>query len=240
MGYPVMWFDLGAADIQPLKKFYGELFGWELEDAAETYARIDTMAGSGIKGGIGRSNSGDPWIAFYVEVDDPQAFLDKAESIGAKMVVPVTELPAVTFAMFNDPDGLLIGLIKPMPGEAEVSEGNGEAVDWFEVIGADAGRTQSFYRELFGWNVDEETGYAMVDTGAGRGATGGLGGNSEHDDMWATVYARVDDVERYLGKAEELGGRRVYGPRDVGANTITGAFRDPAGNVFGLYHYGAP
>jgi predicted enzyme related to lactoylglutathione lyase len=240
MGYPVMWFDLGATDIQPLKKFYGELFGWGLEDAAETYTRIDTRAGSGVKGGIGRSNSGDSWIAFYVEVDDPQAFLDKAESLGAKTVVPVTEIPAVTYAMFNDPDGLLIGLIKPMPGEADPSPGAGEAVDWFEVIGPDATRTQSFYRELFGWKVDEGTGYAMVDTGAGRGAAGGLGGTSDHDDVWATVYARVDDVERYLSKAEELGGRRVYGPRDVSEDTKTGAFRDPVGNVVGLYHLEGP
>jgi uncharacterized protein len=239
MGYPVMWFDLGAIDTQPLKRFYGEVFSWKLEDAAPTYTSIDTRAGSGIRGGIGRSGTGDPWIAFYVEVDDPQAFLDKAESMGAKTVVPVTEIPAVTFAMFNDPDGLLIGLIKPMPGGVLPSTGDGEPVDWFEVIGPDAGRTRSFYRELFGWNVDDSPGYAMVDTGAGRGAAGGLGGVSEHDDTWATVYARVDDVESYLSKAEELGGRRVYGPRDVGESTTTGAFRDPVGNVFGLYQFEA-
>jgi predicted enzyme related to lactoylglutathione lyase len=237
MGYPVMWFDLGATDIQPLKRFYGELFGWELQDAAETYTRIDTKAGSGIPGGIGRSGTGDPWIAFYVEADDPQALLEKAESMGAKTVLPVTELPAVTFAMFNDPDGLLIGLIKPMRGATEPSAGDGEAVDWFEVIGTDAGRTQSFYRELFGWQVDDVPGYAMVDTAAGRGAAGGIGGSSDHDENWATVYARVDDVETYLQKAEQLGGKRVYGPREVGENTTTGAFRDPVDNVFGLYHY---
>jgi predicted enzyme related to lactoylglutathione lyase len=240
MGYPVKWFDLGATDIQPLKKFYGELFSWRLEDAAETYTRIDTRAGSGIKGGIGRSGTGDPWIAFYVEVADPQALLEKAESMGAKTVVPVTELPAVTFAMFNDPDGVLVGLIKPMPGEPEPSSGDGEPVDWFEVIGVDAGRTQSFYRELFGWDVDDTPGYAMVDTGAGEGAAGGLGGTSEHDEIWATVYAQVDDIEKYLSKAQELGGQRVYGPRSVGENTTTGAFRDPVGNVFGIYHFDGP
>ncbi|MBA2312548.1 MAG: VOC family protein [Actinobacteria bacterium] len=239
MGYPVTWFDLGAANVQPLKKFYGELFRWTLETAAETYTRIDTRGGSGMTGGIGRSGTGEPWVAFYVEVDDPQAVLDRAESMGAKTVVPVTELPAVTFAMFNDPDGLLIGLMKPMAGDSGPSDGEGEAVDWFEVLGTDASRTQSFYRELFGWNVDEDTNYAMVDTGAGRGAAGGIGA-SDKGTTWATVYASVDDVEKYLTRAEELGGQRVYGPLDVGDNTKTGAFRDPVGNVFGLYHYTAP
>jgi uncharacterized protein len=238
MGYPVMWFDLGAADPQPLNTFYGQLFGWTLNPITPGYTSIDTRAGSGMNGGIGRSGTGDPWISFYVEVDDPQAVLDKAVSMGAKTVVPVTEIPAVTFAMFNDPEGLLIGLMKPMEGASGPSAGSGEAVDWFEIIGADAGRSQTFYRELFGWNIDEGTSYAMVDTGAGRGAAGGIGG-SDHDGPWATVYAKVDDVEKYLAKAEELGGKRVYGPNDVGDNTITGAFRDPVGNVFGVYRLNA-
>jgi uncharacterized protein len=239
MGYPVAWFDLGAADVEPLKNFYGELFHWKLEGAAETYTRIDPQSGSGMVGGIGRSGTGEPWLAFYVEVEDPQSVLERAEKMGAKTVVPVTELPAVTFAMFTDPDGLLIGLMKPMPGAPTPSSGNGEAVDWFEILGPDAARTQSFYRDLFGWTVDENTSYAMVDTGADRGAAGGIGGG-DPEARWATVYARVDDVERYLAKAEELGGQRVHGPQDVGQGTITGVFRDPVGNPFGLYHYAAP
>jgi hypothetical protein len=48
------------------------------------------------------------------------------------------------------------------------------------------------------------------------------------------VYARVSDVEAALQRAESLGGKRVYGPQDFGELT-TGAFTDPAGNVFGVY-----
>jgi hypothetical protein len=31
---------------------------------------------------------------------------------------------------------------------------------------------------------------------------------------------------------------RVYGPNAVDDHMQTGAFRDPAGNVFGVYHHG--
>lgn len=49
----------------------------------------------------------------YVQVDDPQAYLDKVESLGGKTVVPVTEIPnMVTFALFTDPEGHMVGLVK--------------------------------------------------------------------------------------------------------------------------------
>jgi len=241
MGNPVTWFEVGGPDDQSLREFYGELFGWALQPVTESYTMIDTRGGSGVNGGIGLSGTGEPWVAFYVEVDDLQSVLDKAESLGAKTVVPVTEIPGmVTFAMFDDPDGLLIGLLKP-PDEASdpgSTPGEGAAVDWFEVLGSDAGRTQSFYRELFGWRADESTAtnYALIDTGGGRGASGGLGASNQGM-TWATVYASVDNVEKYLAKAEELGGRRVYGPIDVDDHTQSGALRDRSGNVFGVYHH---
>ena len=108
----------------------------------------------------------------------------------------------------------------------------------FEVLGSDSGRTQRFYSELFGWTVADSgnAGYGMADTGAGRGIQGGLGaGGGNH---WATIYASVPDVEQTLAKAESLGGSRIYGPVAPAENMQTGAFRDPAGNVFGVYHHG--
>jgi hypothetical protein len=52
-------------------------------------------------------------VVFYVEVDDPQAYLDRIEKAGGTTVVPVTEVPGmVTFAQFADPQGNVIGLVK--------------------------------------------------------------------------------------------------------------------------------
>jgi predicted enzyme related to lactoylglutathione lyase len=50
---------------------------------------------------------------FYIQVDDPQAYLDRIQQAGGKTVVPVTELPGlVTFAQFADPQGNVVGLLK--------------------------------------------------------------------------------------------------------------------------------
>jgi predicted enzyme related to lactoylglutathione lyase len=243
MGNAVVHFEAGAVEDQPLVAFYGELFGWRLRTIpGADYTVVDTRGGGGINGGIGRSQSGAPWSTFYVEADDLQAVLDRAEALGATTAMPVTEVPGVvTFAMFNDPDGLLVGLVEREEPREGVppgpSDGDGAPVDWFEVLGTDAGRTQAFYTELFGWklNLTDMPGYGLVDTQAGRGIQGGLGAGG--DLRWATVYASVPDVEGTLARAERLGGSRVYGPLAVDDHMQTGAFRDPAGNAFGVYHH---
>jgi uncharacterized protein len=236
MANPVVYFEVGAAQNRPLVEFYEALFGWGMRSPAEGYTMIDTRGGGGVNGGVGRSGTGEPWSTFYVEVDDLAATLDKVASMGGRTVVEPMEIPGMgRFAMFDDPDGVLVGLVGRSAGIVqEPSAGDGAAVDWFEVLGADAQRSQAFYRELFGWTVGQGA-YGQVDAGGGiRGAIGAGG-----EDRWATVYASVDDVEAVLARAEALGGRRVYGPNPVDDHTETGAFRDPAGNVFGVYHHGA-
>jgi uncharacterized protein len=259
VGNAVVHFEVGAAEDGPLVAFYGELFGWGLQGfPGGGYTMIDTRGGYGINGGIGKSETGQPWSAFYVETDDLQATLDKANSLGGRTVMPVTDFGgAVTIAMFSDPDGLLIGLVRapaePSPGDAPApSAGLGAPVTWFEVMGSDAARTQRFYTDLFGWTVDSSAfpGYATVDTGAGRGIQGGLGGGEES--RWATIYAKVSDVDQIFSRAEKLGGSRISDPGvpalKAAARTAlygssandtmkTGAFRDPAGNVFGIFSY---
>lgn len=253
MGNAVVHFGVGAADDGPLVTFYGELFGWSLQGfPGGGYTAIDTRGGGGINGGIGKSLTGAPWSTFYVATDDLQATLDRASSLGGSTVLPATDLGgAAAIALFSDPDGLLVGLVQAS-GESVPSAGSGEPVTWFEVVGSDAARTQRFYADLFGWTVDSSgfPGYAVVDPLSGRGIQGGIGGGE--DVCWATVYAKVADVDQTLSRAEGLGGSRIsapglfalksaaraalYGSVDDGMNT--GAFRDPAGNIFCVFDYG--
>jgi hypothetical protein len=258
MGNPVVHFEVGAADDGPLVAFYGELFGWGLQGyAGGGYTMIDTRGGGGINGGIGRSQTGEPWSAFYVETSDPQATLDQANSLGGTTVMPVTDLGGgLAIAMFNDADGLLIGLVQARAEPSQMdglapSAGPGEPVTWFEIFGSDAAWTQQFYADLFGWTVDSSgfPEYAVVDTGSGRGIQGGIGGGLEA--RWATVYAKVASVEESLNRAEKLGGSRLSCPevtalksaarlaRYGGAedDVTNETFRDTAGNIFGVFNY---
>src|SRR5260370_10839817 len=95
----------------------------------------------------------------------------------------------------------------------------GQPVAFFEVVSPDAERAQKFYAELFGWQVSADPamgGYALVDTGAGEGAVGGgIGPSSDPQDAGVKGYMRVDDLDRSLDRAAQLGGKRLAPPMDL-------------------------
>ena len=121
MPNPVVHFEImGKKDSSQTQKWYGDLFGWKIDampfpgaPEGETYGIVSAQDGKGIGGGVGASMDGQPAIRIYIEVDDPQAYLDKAVKAGAKVLMPVTEIPnMVTMALFEDPDGNVMGLVK--------------------------------------------------------------------------------------------------------------------------------
>jgi predicted enzyme related to lactoylglutathione lyase len=115
MSHPVVHFEVAGRDLEKLQGFYGDLFGWKTQSVpGMSYAMVE-KEGEGIGGGIGQAPDGGPGhVTFYVSVEDPQAVLDHAEKLGGKTIMPVTELPQVTIALFADPEGHVIGLAKGM------------------------------------------------------------------------------------------------------------------------------
>lgn len=113
MGAPVTWFETSTSGAKAVRAFYAELFGWKLQVLQEAnYALVDTGVEGAIGGGIGQAQ-GPNQVVFYIQVDDPQAYLDRIQQAGGKTVVPVTELPGmVAFAQFADPQGNVVGLVK--------------------------------------------------------------------------------------------------------------------------------
>ena len=114
MGRPVVHFEIYGKDEKKLQDFYSKLFDWKIDAKHPVnYGLVDTGAGRGINGGIAKAEPGTPNVTIYIEVDDLESYLDKAVSMGSKVLVPVTEIPGtVTFALFCDPEGNSVGLVK--------------------------------------------------------------------------------------------------------------------------------
>jgi predicted enzyme related to lactoylglutathione lyase len=112
MANPVVHFEVLGKDREKLAGFYKELFGWKTQDHLEMGYSIVEKEEGGIGGGIGETKDGDGHVTFYVASDDLEGTLDKAVSLGGSVVMPVTELPMVTLALFADPEGHVIGIVK--------------------------------------------------------------------------------------------------------------------------------
>ena len=109
----------------------------------------------------------------------------------------------------------------------------------FEITGKDGDKTKKFFTDLFGWTIDSNNpmNYGLTDPGenaVGRGIAGGIaeamGGQEGH----VTIYVEVDDVEAALAKAEQLGGRRMFGPETIMEGLTIGLFADPDGRPIGV------
>lgn len=112
MGNPTMWFEVAARDREGMKGFYSGLFDWKLTDM-EGMPYTGVEAGEkGIPGGIGQAGEGeDGHVTFYVEVDDVEAGLAKAESLGGSRVLAPTPIPSGEIGLFADPEGHVVGLM---------------------------------------------------------------------------------------------------------------------------------
>jgi predicted enzyme related to lactoylglutathione lyase len=116
----------------------------------------------------------------------------------------------------------------------------GQPVVHFEILGEDGAKLQSFYSDLFGWEIDanNEMNYGMVaregnTTSDGIGIGGGVAAAPQGPGH-VTVYVAVDDVEAALAQAEGLGASRVMGPIDIPEGPTVGLFNDHEGHTVGV------
>src|SRR5688500_11616734 len=117
----------------------------------------------------------------------------------------------------------------------------GQPVVHFEIVGTDGKKLQSYYADLFGWeiNADNPMNYGMVAREGnvntdGVGIGGGIGPGPRGYAGHVTFYVEVPDVEAALAKAESLGGKRVMGPETIMDQVELGQFKDPEGHLVGV------
>ncbi|MFQ5413743.1 MAG: VOC family protein [Phycisphaerae bacterium] len=115
MPNPICHFEFMAGDPERFKAFYGAVFDWQFDDASlPGYTVINP--GAEPHGGMmpKPDQAPNPALNVYFHVDDIDATLKTAQQHGATVLVPKTPIPNVGwFAMFADPDGIPVGLLKP-------------------------------------------------------------------------------------------------------------------------------
>jgi predicted enzyme related to lactoylglutathione lyase len=97
------------------KKFYEPLFGWKLDYVKEMqYVMVNTPEPPG--GGINIVKKIEPsGTLLYVQVEDIEATLKKAEKLGGRTISPKSPIPEIGFyGVLTDPEGNKLGLFTPL------------------------------------------------------------------------------------------------------------------------------
>ncbi len=106
----------------------------------------------------------------------------------------------------------------------------------FEICVKDMDAGIDFYRNLFGWEItkDQNMTYAMIRTG--EDPEGGIFPAEGDMKPFVTVYAKVEDIDAVLDKAERMGAFIIQRKKLITEQYgYYGMFADPDGNVIGLW-----
>ncbi len=113
----VCWDELNTTDTAAAGRFYAGTFGWDPKESqigggyTEFYNQGKAIAGMMAMGP--EMQGVPPHWTIYFQVEDCDATVAKATSLGGKSCMPPTDIPTVgRFAIHSDPQGAAFGVIK--------------------------------------------------------------------------------------------------------------------------------
>jgi len=115
MGNAVTRFQIISKTPDETAAFYCSLFGWRIDPGnALGYREIETNSAQGIRGGIWPAPPQVPsFVQLFVSVEDVKEACEKAQGLGAKMVIAPTALPdGDQMAVLQDPSGMSFAVWK--------------------------------------------------------------------------------------------------------------------------------
>lgn len=124
MAQPIVHFEIIGKDPDALRRYYGNLFGWEFDTSGSVadavsepgnYGFVDratTPDGTGIPAGVGGGAAYQAHVITYVGVEGVEATLARAESLGGKRLLGPVAAPDrdLVIGHFADPEGNVIGV----------------------------------------------------------------------------------------------------------------------------------
>lgn len=103
------------------------------------------------------------------------------------------------------------------------------------IPSTDIARSADFYGKVFGWEIRQRPdGSTAFNDGAGEVSGTWVLGMPPATDPGFMIYVMVDSIAATSELVVANGGE-ITQPVDPNAREITALFRDPAGNVMGLY-----
>ncbi len=124
MDHTVVHFEIPANDVEKLKAFYTELFGWKIKKYAGPieYWTIETVpvdkkmepARPGVNGGLFKKEHPENKPVNYISVESIDKYIDKVKALGGRILQQKQEVPGVGWvAIALDPEHNQIAMLQP-------------------------------------------------------------------------------------------------------------------------------
>lgn len=222
------WIDLSTPEVDASKRFYGQLFGWELEDIHDpvgdlvyVIARKDGKQVAGI-GPQQPGMQGMPamWLT-YIAVDDADAAVDRIKQAGGSvMAEPMDVMGEGRMAVATDPTGATFAVWQAGKHYGAQLVNEHATFTWNELLTRDTAAARDFYVSAFGYEAAEQPmgegaePYVLwqLDAETPVGGMMNMRGFPEQVPPHWNVYFNVDDVDAFVAKAKELGGNVLIDP----------------------------
>ena len=244
------WVELGTTDGATARAFYGQLFGWEVQDypmgngftyhifqhegkdVAAMYELMEDQRKMGIP---------VHWMS-YVAVTDADEATARATALGGKVMSgPMDVAESGRMAVITDPQGgaFAVWQAKNHPGVAK--RGEPGSLVWNELASTDIKGATEFYGKLFDWTttIMQVPGMAYTifereakGVGGGYQITPAMGGMPTN---WLPYFA-VSDCDATSGLATTIGGKVIMAPTDIEGVGRFAILTDPSGAHFAILH----
>jgi uncharacterized protein len=110
-------------------------------------------------------------------------------------------------------------------------------ISYVQIPAADVDRCADFYESVFGWNIRRRDGGQIAfDDTSGEVSGAWMKDRPPSSEPGLLLYINVESVEEGLTKIVEAGGEVVTPHTPQGEGEAFATFRDPAGNVLGIFH----
>lgn len=251
---PHIGYDDVAQAIEWLCRAFGftERLRFTGADGTVQHAQLTAGVGGVI---LGASGATPLPLPFMVRIEDADAHAARAERHGAHVITPPATHPygerqhsAVDLAGYRWTFTQTVADVAPEAWGATATDIWRHYANlprprfcYVQIPAADPERSADFYEALFGWRIrGRGTGHPSFDDHTLSGAWVAGWPPSREPGLLPSIW--VDSIDETLARAVALGGEVIAPPHrdapDPGAQWIA-TFRDPAGNVMGLYQEGS-
>jgi len=243
-----VWRDLLTEDLDGVKRFYGELLGWEFTSTAIPHYTLIEYRGRPIGGIVdvaGRNSQvkESQWISL-LSVPDVDAATRATTAAGGTVHVGPTDIAGRgRLAVVTDPQGAVIAYLRATGGDPPDNRPAVGEFLWTELWTADLNGSARFYDDLVSYDLEDEVILDDVDyvvferNGVPR--AGVIVRPIEKVPAHWLPYVRVEDPEALAARVEELGGQVILPPsEEIRKGTVT-IVLDPAGAALALQKWSA-